>query len=158
MNAAARPFASNRRWVTFALDSHRCALPLGSVTRIVRAAEITPLPHSPDAVAGVIDVGGKVLPVFDLRRHLQMPARPLALGDQFIIASSSRRELVLVVDAVLGLIDASAAELPDVSPVGGALSLADGLVLIHDLDRVLTPGEEASLQTALREAEKHRAR
>jgi purine-binding chemotaxis protein CheW len=157
VNAAARPFASQQRWVTFTLDSHRCALPLDSVTRIVRAAEITPLPHSPDAVAGVIDVGGTVLPVFDLRRHLHLPARPLALSDQFIIVRTARRELVLVVDSVPGLIDGAATALPEVSDDGGLLLLADGLVLIHDLERVLTPGEEAALAAALQAAEAQRA-
>ena len=63
------------RWVTFAIDARRFALPLESVLRVVRAAEITPLPLAPEGVAGALDVGGRIVPVFDLRRRLQMERR-----------------------------------------------------------------------------------
>jgi len=168
LNAAARDAVSDApRWVTFSIDDRRFALPLDSVVRIVRAAEITPLPRAPGAVSGAIDVGGRILPVFDLRRLLALPARELKLSDQFVIARSSRRELALVVDATLTLVEARAADdartlLSDVPHLRGALSLPDGLVLIQDLERFLSPGDESALDVELAAAqadvEKRRAR
>jgi purine-binding chemotaxis protein CheW len=157
MNAAALP--SQTHWVCFALEGQRFALPLASVIRIVRASEITPLPHAPDIVAGAIDVAGHILPVFDLRRHLRLPVRALKLDDQFLIARSARRQLALIIDAALGVVDAS--DLPPVASASaaselarfkGVLSLPDGLALIEDLESFLTAGEETALDSALREA------
>lgn len=151
------------RWVTFALDEQRFALPLDSVLRIVRAAEITPLPLAPAAVSGAIDVGGRILPVFDLRRRLQLAERSLRLSDQFLIAQSPRRTLALVVDSALGLVEAAPSEgseslSPRMSHLRGVLSLPDGLVLIHDLEAFLSAEQETVLDTALQTLEAERAR
>jgi purine-binding chemotaxis protein CheW len=165
VNAVARESESGARWVLFGLDSGRYALPLATIDRIVRAAEYTPLPLAPAAVLGVIDVGGNILPVFDLRRRFELPERPLALSDQFIIAHTSRRKVVLVVDAALGVIEEPAqgaidgARLAAATPhIRGVLSLPDGLVLIQDLERFLSAEEDHALDIAIRDEERRRAR
>jgi purine-binding chemotaxis protein CheW len=163
VNAATRPFDSTDRWVTFALEGQRLALPLASVIRFVRAAEITPLPLAPGAVAGAIDVGGRILPVFDLRQRLRLPPRELRLTDQFAIARTASRVVALIVDTALGLVDAAPAGTPGMLAPGlrhlrGVLSLPDGLVLIQDLEDFLSPDEDAALTSALRAEEARRAR
>jgi len=157
MNVAVRPRAVPR-WVSFALDGRRCALPLEVVSRVVAAAEITRLPLAPAVVAGALDVGGSVLPVFDLRRVLRLPERALALDDQIIIARTARRPLALLVDQALGLIEAE--PVGDTTPLAphlrhlrGVLSTSEGLVLIQDLETFLTDEEEEALESALRAAE-----
>ncbi len=157
MNAVAQPLVA-ASWVSFALDHQRYALPLESVSRIVRAAEVTPLPLAPEVVAGALDVGGRILPVYNLRRRLRLPDRPLGLDDQFVIAHTARRPVALIVDQALGLIDArpvddGAALAPHLRHLRGVLSLPDGLVLIQDLEDFLSPAEDEALQTALRAAE-----
>jgi len=152
-----------RGWVAFALDTRRFALPLDAVERVVHAAEVTPLPQAPAAVLGALDVAGDILPVFDLRARLGLPARPLDPAQQFIIARSVRRRLVLVVDTAQGLIEEpeirSVAPTPATSPqIRGVISLADGLVLIQDLERFLDEEEQVALDAALRAAEKRRGR
>lgn len=153
MNAAARESATCARWVLFSLDAGRYALPLDSVERIVNAAEVTPLPLAPEAVLGALDVAGEILPVYDLRRRFRLPAREIRISDQFVIARSGRRRVVLVVDAALGVHDdASAPSLVMESrdtTIRGVVSLADGLVLIADLERFLSPDETRALDAAL---------
>jgi purine-binding chemotaxis protein CheW len=163
MSAAARQLFVQARWLAFTVESQRCALAVESVVRVVRAAQITPLPLAPTVIAGVIDVAGRTLVVFDLRRRLRMPERPLALSDQFILARTRRREVVLIVDEVLGLIDAPPADIveaatlaPGLSHLAGVLPLPDGLVLIQDLEGFLSIEEELDLQAALRREEARR--
>jgi purine-binding chemotaxis protein CheW len=163
VNAATRPFDCTDRWVTFALEGQRLALPLASVIRFVRAVEITPLPLAPRAVAGAIDVGGRILPVFDLRLRLRLPPRELRLADQFAIARTASRDVALIVDAALDLVDAAPAGNPAMLAPGlrhlrGVLSLPDGLVLIQDLEDFLSAEEDAALDSALRAEEARRAR
>ena len=157
MNAVARALAAPR-WVAFALDDRRYALPLENVSRIVRAAEITPLPLAPDPIAGALDVGGTIMPVYDLRHRLRLPPRALRLADQIIIATTPKRPLALVVDQALGIIEATLAMnpggvAPDLGHLRGVLSTPDGLVLIQDLESFLSPAEDHALESALRDAE-----
>lgn len=157
MNAVARPNMAER-WLAFTLAGQRYALPLDPVSRIVRAAAVTPLPLAPDPVAGALDLGGRVVPVYDLRRRFCLPERPLGLDDHFVIARTAQREVALIVDQALGLIAAPAmndagALAPHLRHLLGVLSLPDGLVFIHDLESFLSPEEDAALQWAMRAAE-----
>src|SRR5690242_12083986 len=97
--------------VVFRLEAQRYALPLGVVERITRAVEVTPLPEAPDVVLGVIDVGGTVLPVLNIRRRFGLPEREIGLSDQFIISRTTERRVVLVVDDVQGVVERRSEEL-----------------------------------------------
>ena len=93
------------RAVVFCLDGQRYALPLAAVRRIVRAVEVTPLPGAPAIVLGAIDVEGSVLPVLDIRRRFLLPEREIGPADQFLIASTARRAVALVIDEAHGVIE-----------------------------------------------------
>lgn len=151
------------QWVVFTLDSGRYALPLDRVERIVRAAQVTPLPHAPEPVLGAIDIAGRVLPVFSLRRRFGLPDRPIEPSDQFLVARSAQRSVALVIDSAQGLIERSLASIVDAAALAGPLEhirgvipLEDGLLLIHDLEKLLSPEEARALDEAMKE--KPRAR
>ena len=153
MNAAARAPETATRWVLFSLDAGRYALPLESVDRIVHAAEITALPLAPDVVLGALDIAGEILPVYDLRCRFQLPRRPVRITDQFIVARTASRRVVLAVDAALGVHDDASAPYLATEPrdasIRGVVALSDGLVLIADLERFLSPDETQALDAAL---------
>lgn len=140
--------------VVFTLHEQRYALRLPAVTRIVRVAEITVLPGAPDIVLGVVNLQGQIIPVVDLRKRLGLAARDVQLTDHLIIARTSLRPMALLVASVIGVIDGpqsqvSASIQADTTYVAGVLKLADGLVLIHDLDTFLSPVEDVLLDQAL---------
>lgn len=142
--------------VVFTLDEQRYALRLASVEKTVRMVEITPLPKAPEIVLGVIDCHGKVIPALNIRKRFQRPEREPGLGDQLIIARTTRRAVALVVDEVSDVIALAegelvqpAAILPHLEYVEGVVKLDDGMVFIHDLDAFLSLEEEQLLETAL---------
>ena len=144
------------RVAVFTLGDQRYALPLSTVERVVRVVEVTPLPQAPDIVLGVVNVQGRVVPVVNLRRRFRLPERAIALTDQLVIAHTTRRPVALVVDAVTGVLEYSAREavgardiVPGMEYVEGVVKLADGLVLIHDLDRFLSLDEATALDRAI---------
>jgi purine-binding chemotaxis protein CheW len=164
--SAVRPAATDARayWVVFRIDDERFALPLAAVERVVRAAEITPLPHAPDVVLGAIDIAGEILPVFDLRRRFALPARALHPDQQLLIAHTAQRRVVLLIDAALDVHERADDQIvttkqlaPD-APMKGFMALEDGLVLIHDLEHLLTHEESGALETALRAKQPPHAR
>jgi purine-binding chemotaxis protein CheW len=142
--------------VVFRLDDERYALPLAVVERIVRAAEITPLPKAPTIVLGVIDLEGRVLPVLNIRRRFRLTEREIGPADQFLIAATERGTVVLAVDEAQGVIERLPAEIvaaaqivPGLEQIQGVTRLDDGLVLIHDLERFLSLDESRSLDEAM---------
>ena len=142
--------------IVFALDSQRYALPLPVVDRVVRMAAITPLPKAPDIVLGIVNIQGRVIPVINIRRRFCLPDREIALTDQLVVAHTAQRPVALVADAALDVIARSAQSLiaaenilPKVEYVEGVIKLADGLILIHDLDKFLSLEEASSLDHAL---------
>lgn len=149
--------ASEIRWlVVFTLDAQRYALPLAAVERVVQAVEIVPLPKAPQIVLGVVNVQGQILPVVNIRRRFRLPERELRLSDHCLIAHTTKRMVALVVDEVSGVLEPvdqamTAAEqiLPGLAYVVGVVKLAEGMVLIHDLDSFLSLEEEQTLDEVL---------
>jgi purine-binding chemotaxis protein CheW len=147
------------QWVVFALDSGRYALPLTVVERIVRAAQVTPIPQAPPVVIGAIDIEGSVLPVFSLRRRFGLPERPLGIGDQFLIARTAQRRVALVIDAAQEVIEHPPAAIVDASrlasglaQIQGVIPLEGGMLLIQDLEKLLSPDEANALDAAMKDA------
>ncbi|HSV34153.1 MAG TPA: chemotaxis protein CheW [Ramlibacter sp.] len=145
--------------VVFSLDRQRFALPLAMVRRVVRAAEVTAIPNAPGVVSGVVDVQGEVIAVLDVRARLGMPHRPISLSDQFLIARTRQRSVALVIDQAQGLVEVTGIEAappsldaPWFSQFQGVAQLNDGLVLIQDLEKFLSPLEACVLDRALEEA------
>ena len=144
--------------VVFRLDSQRYAVPLSVVERIVQAVEVTPLPKSPAIVLGVIDVEGRVLPVLNIRRRFGLPDKDIRPEDQFLIAQTAQRAVVLVIDEAQGVIERSSTEIfgparivPGLEQIQGVIKLEDGLALIHDLEKFLSLDEARSLDEAMRQ-------
>jgi purine-binding chemotaxis protein CheW len=142
--------------VVFGVDAQRYALPLASVERIVRAAEATLLPGAPAIMLGAINVAGRVLPVLNLRRRFGLPEREIDPADQFLIAHTTRRTVVLVVDEALGMVECPATEIirpaqivPGLEQLQGVVRLDDGLVLIQDLEKFLSLDEARALDEAM---------
>lgn len=142
--------------VVFTLDEPRYALLLSAVERVVRAVEMTPLPKAPEIVLGIINVQGRIVPVIDVRKRFRLPAREMELEDRFIIASTPRRPVALVVDSVAGVRELADGQmvcversLPFAEYLKGVAKLEDNLVLIHDLDQFLSLDEEKVLNAAL---------
>lgn len=145
-------------FVVFRLDQQRYALPLPVVERVVRAVEVTPLPHAPPIVLGIVNVHGEVVPVLNVRKRFLLPDRAVRPADAFLLVRTAARTVAVVVDAADGIVDrpataaagAGADSARDYFP--GVLRLDDGLVLIHDVDRFLSPAEARALGEAIEDA------
>ncbi|WP_332775394.1 chemotaxis protein CheW [Polaromonas sp.] len=147
------------RLVVFFLDGQRYALPLSSVTRIVCAAEVTPIPNAPAIVFGALNLQGDVIPVLDVRQRFQLPQRQIGVTDQFLIAQTRQRSVALVVDEAQGLVERDASDVvsshlitPGLEQFQGVVKLDDGLVLIHDLEKFLSLDEAHALDAAMEQA------
>ena len=136
--------------LVFTLDRQRYALHLDVVERVVRAVAVTPLPDAPEIVHGIIDVQGRIVPVINMRACFHHPEKQMDTSDQFIIAATPAGTFALVADAVLEVLACPSAGvvpsgeiLPQMERVAGVMILADGMVLISGLDKILALAGEA---------------
>lgn len=144
------------RLLIFKLDDWKCALDISTVDRTYRAVAVTPLPEAPSIIKGVVNVHGSVLPVVNLRVRFQLPAKKLVPSAHFIVAHTLQRPVVLLVDSIEGVVECDEQDialadaiLPGIEHIKGALRLKDGIILIHDLGRLLSIEEEAALERAM---------
>jgi purine-binding chemotaxis protein CheW len=107
-------------------------------------------------VRGVINVQGKVVPVFDLRMRFGRAEREVRVTDHFVIVNTARRKVALIVDAAVGVVRAEEAQvvaaaeiLPEFDAIEGVVKLDGDIVFIHDLDRFLSLDDERELAAAL---------
>lgn len=147
------------QYVPFTLDERRFALPLETVERVLPVIEITLLPKAPRIIDGVVEFDGRVIPVVNTRRRFSLAEKETSLADRIIIARTSRRTVALIADSVSEVGGCEGADLvtpSDISPgleyVKGVARLADGILIINDLDSFLSLDEEAALDKALKDA------
>jgi purine-binding chemotaxis protein CheW len=151
--------SNSNQLVVFGLDEQRYALCLSAVEQIVRMVEITPLPQAPEIILGIVNIRGRITPVFHIRKRFRLPERDIGLSDHLIVARTSSRTVALVADAVIGVVSRAEENLtaveqifPGLEYVEGVVMLDDGLVFIHDLDTFLSLEEEKSMERALEPA------
>ena len=145
--------------VVFLLDDRQYALQhLASVEKIVRSVQVTPLPKAPDIVIGVINLQGRIIPVVNIRRRFRLTEQEVNLGDRFVIARTPKRTLAFAADAVTGVLELPHDDLitrerviPGLEYLKGVAKLEDGMILINDLDSLLSLEEEVLLETALKQ-------
>jgi len=147
---------NNKSIVLFSLDEPRYALYLSIVERVVSAVEITPLPKAPEIVLGVINFQGEIIPVVDVRKRFRLPSREINIEDQFIIAYTSKRLVVLAVDSVVGVFELEPHQVIDAETtfpytdfISGVTKIEGNIILINDLEKFLSLDEEIILNKAL---------
>ncbi|MEX6504031.1 chemotaxis protein CheW [Pseudomonas zhanjiangensis] len=140
----------------FWLAGQPLAVALAQVVRVLPALHCTPLPGAPETICGLVNLRGQLLPVVDLARRFGWNAPPLALWQPFIWLTSSTRELLLPVERVeaassCGVADFTPAPDPRV-PSGllrGAVRSGEGLLLIQDVEQLLSQADEDRLEALL---------
>ena len=145
-----------RSFLVCTLGSQTCTFPLAIVKRVLRAAAVSPLPQAPAGVLGVVDVAGQHIPVFTLRQRLKLPTRALDPNDRFVVTRTAQNPLIFVMDTVVEVRDYEPEREIVPSPIvakgkkyAGLKSLADGLIIVNDIDSLFSLEEEQLLLAAL---------
>jgi purine-binding chemotaxis protein CheW len=145
--------------LAFEVCGRQLSLPVDSVETVLRAVAIAPLPHAPPFVEGIINLRGRVIPVVELRRRFGLPSVPLAPEHHFVVARTSRRLLALRVDQVHTVItvggdalESAQRVVPGARHTAGIVRLSDGVIILQDLEALLSSEDEHRLDHALETA------
>jgi purine-binding chemotaxis protein CheW len=105
--------------VGFVVGEVSYAVPIHAVREIVNPLAIVPLPHAPEAVPGVSDYRGDVVPVVDMRLRLGLPQVTPTRRTKWIILDVGGRFVALVVDSVTEVFGTANVALRTAPPLGG---------------------------------------
>ncbi|PWR70367.1 chemotaxis protein CheW [Methanospirillum lacunae] len=109
--------------VEFIIGEDKFAVNLFDVREIVEASKITPLPHAPSHVRGIIDLRGEITTIIDLRQLLRIKAaKDVSTADlRFIVMDDtvSSQKTGIVVDEVTSVLTVPVTDI-DQATNGGA--------------------------------------
>jgi len=147
--------------VTFEVGSEEFAVDILVVQEINRMMWITDVPQSPDCVEGVINLRGKIIPVVDLRRRLGLPEAEYGAMSRIVVVEVGGRTIGFTVDRVNEVLRISSS-IVDAAPgvvtrvdsqfIAGIGKLEDRLVILLDLEKLLSPEELRGIERTLRAA------
>lgn len=143
--------------VTFRLGPEEFGLDVFAVHEILRYSEPTPVPRAPEFVEGVIDVRGALVPVVDMRRRFELADAPVGDETRVVLVEHGGERLGLVVDAVTEVLrvpETAVSEPPAyirglaAEFVRGIVRLESRLVVLIDIERILSSQERIALEAA----------
>ena len=140
--------------VSFVIENEEFGVDILKVQEIIRTVDITRVPKSPDFVEGVINLRGKIVPVIDLRKRFGMARKDRDNDTRIIVVELVDKVVGFLVDKVKEVIrvEKTVIEPPpelttsiNSSYITGVAKLQDRLLILLDLDKVLSSDEQDKL-------------
>ncbi len=155
---------SSEPHILFQLGKTTYGIPSRLVEQMEMVEEFTPVPNAPDFVEGLVFVRGRVIPAINLRCRFGFSKIPYDTASRLMVVRSQGRSVGLVVDAAREFLSIDAATIaPPPETVSGLsgeylkgiASLEERLVLILDIDEILSTAPSSDLSTEnIKDAEK----
>lgn len=133
--------------VVFDLASEFYGVDIGDVREINRMQAITRVPGAPSFVEGVINLRGRVVPVVDLRKRLNLKVGEQTQESRIVVVDIGGRDVGVIVDAVSEVLRISTTTIEppssmitniDSDYLRGIAKLDAKLVILLDLNKVLS--------------------
>lgn len=143
--------------VSFRLDEEEFGVDILKVQEIIRMVDITRVPNSPDFVEGVINLRGRIIPVIGLRKKFGLAAREADKLTRVMVVDVDNRTIGFIVDAVSEVLriprstvepTPSMVSSVNTEYISGVGKLEDRLLILLDLNRLLTGHEKSQLESA----------
>lgn len=139
----------------FRIGGEMYALDILRIREIIRPQKLTPVPKAPSFIEGVINLRGAVIPVVDLRKRFDHAASGADRKTRVIICAISGKVIGLIVDEVTEVRRYGRQEIQPAPQFlrgkGAEFFLGvcrrdDDLVMLLDLERILSSGEKIDLE------------
>ncbi|WP_040672323.1 chemotaxis protein CheW [Rhodobacter ferrooxidans] len=141
---------SEVEFVTFFTGGQSFSIDITQVREIRRWSAVTPLPHAPAEVLGVMNLRGSVIPIFDLAVRFGLNRTPDNARNVVVIAAHDNQTVGLLVESVSEILSVSRdriQETPDLrsdnsrQSIIGVITVDEGMTRVIDLGAVITTGK-----------------
>ncbi|HON56384.1 MAG TPA: chemotaxis protein CheW [bacterium] len=126
--------------MAFNINNQKFAIDIDNVLEAIETADITHIIHTPEYIAGVINLRGNIIAIIDLQELLMLPPiekNNYALLNKIIIVKEEKKIFGLLVDEIIDIIekeDSALISLP-VSVTGKLAEFLQGLLIIDENEK-----------------------
>lgn len=141
--------------VKFHIADEVFGIEIRQIFKILKPQEIFKVPNTPPFIEGLINLRGKVLTVFNLRKRFNMPEKENDENTKILIINHNDLLLGFTVDSVSEIVRVPDEDFVETPPelrsfdrrfLAGVAKVGEKLVLLLNLDKVLTPDEELQVR------------
>ena len=140
--------------VIFRLASEEYGLPITKVQEINRLVPITKLPQAPAFMEGIINLRSQIIPIVDLRKRFQLTSGERDENNRIIVVEVNGQVVGIIVDAVHEVVSMQLDKIEPPPPsfildsqyINGVGKFDDRLIILLDIDKILTSQEEIILK------------
>ncbi|MFP4138186.1 MAG: chemotaxis protein CheW [Halomonas sp.] len=149
--------SATQEFLTFSLGGEEYAVDILKVQEIRGYDNVTRIANAPDFIKGVTDLRGVVVPIIDLRLKLGFSDVVYDGQTMVIVLNVADRVVGAVVDGVTDVMALPVDQIKPAPEFGGAVearyvnglaSLEDRMLILVDIDALLTHGEIAVIDRA----------
>jgi purine-binding chemotaxis protein CheW len=156
----AKPVVERAQLVTFRVGNDRYAADVFAVERVLRWTQPRPIPNVPAWLDGVIDHGGRSVPVIDLRSRFDLPAATSREHARILVFTVGDGAIAATVDAVDEVATVNKSDLQDPPELFRGLARqylrallrrGDEVTVVLDVAQLLNSRERIVLDQAMAE-------
>lgn len=142
-------YTEGKQYVSFKLGMECFGLAIHKVIEIIVFQDTTSLPGSGSLIEGIINLRGRIIPVFNLRQKLGLPENPVTRNTRIVVVEANHSTVGLVVDQVneVVMINSNLVEKPsemlvsglETNFINGVAKLENRLIILLNVDCIVTP-------------------
>lgn len=136
---------------TFRVHGQRFGIGVERVQEVLRAQELSPVPHAPRAVAGLMNLRGQIVLAVELRERLGLPPREMGAPSMYVVLREEEGPIALVVDEIGDVLAAQEAAFelaPETLPIEARAMIVGAYKLPKELVLKLRPEAVTALSVA----------
>jgi purine-binding chemotaxis protein CheW len=146
---------AEQQLVVFTLGNESYAVDINTVKEIIHLQPVTRLPGTPPSVEGVINLRGSVIPIIDLRKRFEMDLVERSKDTRIVVVNCGNSSVGVIVDSVAQVLRIPLESVEPASNVFsdeqveyllGIVKLTNRLIILLDMDRILSSQELSSLR------------
>lgn len=142
--------------VAFKVGRESFGVDVKKVEGVISLVDVTRMPRTPDFIEGIINLRGQIIAVVDLATRLGIEGSERSSDTRIVVVEAQDVKVGLIVDSP-EVISANADDLEpspvmaagdiESSLIRGVIKLEDKLLILLDVDRVLTEEERAGVES-----------
>ncbi|PKM80180.1 MAG: chemotaxis protein CheW [Firmicutes bacterium HGW-Firmicutes-14] len=142
------------QFVVFKLGNEEYGVPITQVKEINRLTSPTKVPRSPVFVEGIINLRGQIIPIVDMKKRFDLPLTEYTGDARIIVVQLGNHTFGVQVDSVSEVLRINSSDIEpapqivcsiDSRYITGVAKVGDRLLILLDLDKLLSDEERAQL-------------
>lgn len=105
------------KYIVFSLGQQKYSMKLARVNGIEQIYNVVPIPVGARFIKGIIHLRDNVIPIYNLKKHFNIPDEGTTATSQLLIAESHNIKMGFEVDEILGIIPIDESDIKDVPNV-----------------------------------------